>query len=133
MRFPPLSGWAQAERGVFKLFVRAQEPRAKAMVYTMCFRAQGREFCLHGQKHVLSRSVLHSWKDTTTLYCSLHQGSDEHAPVLGAGILHLTPLQFARQLASFRTVNVHSFSEKAKALASFGSFFARELIDSYLS
>lgn len=132
VHFLPLADQVQADQGIFKLFVRTQEPRSKKMVYTMCFEVHGEAFCLQGIKRVPHHSVVHSWKDTTTLYCQLHRGTDEHCPVIGAGVLHLTLVQFARQLISFRTMNGESLPEKVKALAGFGTFFARELIDSYL-
>jgi hypothetical protein len=130
--FAPLATEIAADTGQFKLFVRAREPRAKAMVYSMTFRANAHEYCLRGLKQVPHRSIFHSWKDTTTLFCRLHEGSNDSGPVVGAGILHLTPLEFARQLVSFRTVNAKSVSAKTRALAGFGAFFARELIDTYL-
>ena len=131
VHFPPLANRVQADQGSFKLFVRTQEPQAKAMVYVMHFESQGDVFCLQGVKHVY-RSLVHSWKDTTTLHCHLHRGQDEQGPVVGAGVLHLTGVQLARQLISFRTMNSESLSEKVKALAGFGAFFARQLIDSDL-
>jgi len=129
--FAPLVTRADAVQGEFKLFVRGQQGRNKAMLYGMSFQCQGRAFILRGIKHVPYRSVVHSWKDTTTLYCRLHEGHDESGAVIGAGTLHLKILQFARQLASFRTLNADSIFQKTTALAGFGKFFARELIDTY--
>jgi hypothetical protein len=127
------SSWAkkvEADQGAFSLFVRSTDT-AKSMIYSMGFRAQGKEFYLQGTKHVARRSLFHSWKDTTTLFCRLHEGSDDQGPIIGAGVLHLSCLQFVRQLSSFRTLNTVSFSERAKALGGFGTFFARELLDTY--
>lgn len=133
VHFAPAGDRVRADHGFFQLFVPTPDPRTKLMVYALCFQTQGIRYRLHGRKQVLHRSVLHSWKETTTLYCHLHQGQDERSPVVGAGVLHLTFAQFARQLLSFRTVNANSFSEKVRALTGFGNFFGRELIDSYLS
>jgi hypothetical protein len=129
--FAPLATNANTTQGEFKLFVPVQQPPGKEMVYRMCFRAEGKNFCLHGVKSVLRRSVIHSWKDTTTLFCRLHEGTAETETVVGAGTLHLSMLQFAKQLTSFRTLNAPSLAQKGRALAEFGNFFARELIDTY--
>jgi cholesterol oxidase len=101
------------------------------MVYRAIFEHAGAAYCLDGAKHVRRRSVLHSWTDTTTLHCRLHAGTDTSAPIVAAGILRLRALDFARQLFSFRTVKSPTFAAKAAALATFFTFFARELLDTY--
>ncbi len=129
--FPPLCTGTLAGAGEFRLFVRTPDPVCKAMVYILKFCHEGREYCLMGSKRVLKRSVVHSWQDTTTLFCQLHAGCDQSAPIIGAGVLHLKAAEFIRQLFSFRTLNATSIRVKAGALAGFGTFFGRELWDTY--
>jgi hypothetical protein len=130
--FEPLGHDLRTDSGVVKLFKRTDDPDLKLMVYRLTFREGSRDYCFEGTKHVRRRSVLHSWNDTTTLYCRLHAGRDTEGTVIGAGILHLAALDFARQLASFGTVNASTMTAKARALGGFGVFFARELVDTYL-
>jgi cholesterol oxidase len=128
---PPVGADASAASGAFRLFASSPDPDLKLMIYRVTFAANGTQYCLDGAKHVRRHSVLRAWRDTTTLSCRLHAGVDPAADVVGAGILRLSPLAFARQLASFRTPAAHGFGSVA-ALARFLAFFSTELIDSYV-
>lgn len=130
--FPPLGTGIPAMNGEFKLFVPTPDPACKAMMYSLGFRHHGRDYCLRGSKYVLKRSVVYSWRDTTTLFCRLHDGTTREAPVIGAGVLHLKAVEFVNQLMSFRTLNTASVREKVGVLARFSTFFARELWGTYL-
>jgi hypothetical protein len=122
----PACGW-------FKLFAPAGDPTLKLMIYRARFDHEGVPYTFHGVKEVGRRSVLRAWTETTTLNSRLHRGTDEQAPVCGAGTLRLTPGGFARQLLSFRPVDGTSASARVRAVSAFLLFFARELVDSYLS
>ena len=39
--------------------------------------------------------MLNVWPQTTTLYVTVYQGDSESGPVLGKGILHIEPADFA--------------------------------------
>jgi hypothetical protein len=118
--------------GSFQLFAPTGDPELKLMVYRAEFEHGGTRYRLEGAKHVRRRSIVHSWTDTTTLFCRLHQGVDDAAPVVAAGVLRIGALDFARQLASFRTVGAPTMAGKARALGTFLVFFSRELLDTYL-
>lgn len=130
--FPPIGDGLAAPGGCVKLFTPTTDPDLKLMVYRVTFRHAGRTYCLDGAKHVRRRWVWHAWTDTTTLFCRLHEGPDPSGPVIGAGILRLTPLAFLRQLTTFRTINAPSLGRRLGALARFFRFFAAETIDTYL-
>jgi hypothetical protein len=130
--FPALGVHDAPSHGVFQLFAPSSDPDLKLMVYRVTFRAEGREYCLDGSKHVRRRSVLHAWTDTTTLFCRLHEGADTTGPVTAAGVLRLAPLAFARQLASFRTPGARGASDALGALAAFFAFFSGQVVDAYL-
>jgi hypothetical protein len=51
--------------------------------------------------------------------------------VVGAGVLRLDAVAFAKVAASVRAVDASSPVEAAKLIAQFGGFFARELWKSY--
>ena len=42
------------------------------------------------------------WKDTCTLYITVHEGNDETSPVLGKGILVIKTADFAKQMTTMR-------------------------------
>lgn len=130
--FAPVGTDLHAASGFFKLFTPTDDPLLKLMQYRMTFRRGAEMYCLHGAKHVRKGSPLRGWRDTTTMPCRLHGGEDATGAAIGAGILRLGPVSFARQLASFRTVNATTAAARAGALAQFVRFFARELLESYL-
>jgi len=130
--FGPLGTDLRASSGFFQLFTATDDPALKLMQYRMTFCRGAETYCLDGAKHVRRGSPLRGWSDTTTLSCRLHSGADESGPVVGAGILRLTPASFARQLISFRSVNGGTTGTQVGALVAFFNFFARELLDSYL-
>jgi hypothetical protein len=130
--FPPIGAEQAPCDGVFKLFTPSGDPAMKLMVYRATFRVGDVEYCLDGAKHVRRRSVMRAWSDTTTLHCRLHEGADATGRVIAAGVLHLGPLAFARQLGSFRTPNATGLSGRVRALAGFLSFFSGEVIDTYV-
>jgi hypothetical protein len=122
----PISG------GSFQLFAPTGDPALKVMVYRAEFEHAGARYRLEGAKHVRRRSIVHSWTDTTTLFCRLHRGLDAAAPVVAAGVLRIGALDFARQLISFRTIGAPTMAGKARALATFFAFFSAELLDTYV-
>ncbi len=130
--FPPVGAEEAAAEGVFMLFTPTADPDLKQMIYRATFRVNGVDYCLDGAKHVRRRSVVRAWPDTTTLSCRLHEGVDATGRVVAAGVLHLGPLAFARQLASFRTPGAAGPLHAVKTLAAFLAFFSSEIVDSYL-
>jgi hypothetical protein len=129
--FSPIGADATPALGLFRLFAPSTDSDLKLMIYRVTFEARGSQYCLDGAKHVRRRSVLRAWGDTTTLSCRLHEGPDTTAAVAGAGILRLTPMAFARQLASFRTPGAHGVGS-VMVVARFLAFFSGELLDSYV-
>jgi hypothetical protein len=130
--FPAIGAREVALSGAFNLFMPSSDRDLKLMSYRATFRVAGAEYCLDGAKQVRRHSVLRAWTDTTTLYCRLHEGADTSGRVTAAGVLRLRPLAFARQLTSFRTPSASGVTDTVRALSGFFSFFAGEVIDSYL-
>jgi hypothetical protein len=130
--FAPLGTDLPVRNGVFQLFTRVGASSLKQMVYRATFEHGGDAYTLHGAKHVGRQGMVHSWKETTTLYCTLHAGGDRSGRVVGAGVLRLTPAAFTTQLLSFGTVNGGGAIDRAGALSRFFLFFATELIDTYV-
>jgi cholesterol oxidase len=130
--FGPLGGDLPVRSGAFQLFTRNSGSASKLMVYRAIVERGADAYCLDGAKHVGKRGIVHSWQETTTLHCRLHAGRTPSGPVVGAGILRLSPAAFASQLLSFGTVDGRGVMDRASALARFFLFFSRELIDSYV-
>jgi cholesterol oxidase len=135
-----LGGRRPVERGVFNLFVDAGavngEP-ARHMLYRLWFTdAVGHPLTLTGFKdirHPVGALSQFSdvWGETTTLYTTILAGhveaADDHAAaVIGAGIIHILPFDFARQLTTFRVKGV-ALSGRWKAFQAFGALFMGQL------
>jgi cholesterol oxidase len=128
-----LGGRLPVERGWFNLFVPAAEQGTREMRYRLWIRdISGAPVTMYGYKVVRDDAGLDVWRDTSTLYITLmkfHIPQGRDGEVIGAGVLRILPLDFARQLTTFKA----SGEGKLGSLASFGKFFMRSLRDIYLT
>jgi hypothetical protein len=120
-----------ASRGVFNLFNPGGKGKEglKHFIYEGAFEHNGKPYYLAGHKDVREGGDL--WKDTTTLYTRLHEGSDARGKVVGAGVLTLGADDL---MALLRTVEVHNASSEGERLAvliRFFRLFLGNLWDSY--
>jgi cholesterol oxidase len=124
---------------VFNLFVDQDSPAHKRMFYRLEF-ADGEQhpLTMTGYKEVLHDRPLDEWSDTTTLFTrvlsgDVAEGTDADADagagaeVVAGGILHIHPLDFARQMTTFRVVP----ADRVDALGRFGLLFAGDLWSVY--
>lgn len=131
-----LGGRLPVERGAFNLFVADDEPGRKRMLYRLFFRdGAGHPLTLAGFKVVRERSGGHVWRDTSTLYVRVLRGHVEEGDEPGAenvasGILRLNPLDFARQLATFRAGECGPVGQVA-AIGRFDALFVGQLWQIY--
>jgi hypothetical protein len=127
-----LGGRLPVEKGVFNLFVDDEDPEIKRMLYRLFFRdGAGRPLTLSGHKVIRDDPGADVWPDTTTLYTRVLQGHVEApdeaaAQVVASGIVHISPLDFLKQLTTFRA-DGPSLVSRAAALGRFGSLFAGQL------
>jgi cholesterol oxidase len=121
------------EGGVFNLFVvDPTNVQTRNMIYRMKMRSEeGKVYYFHGYKIVRPNSVLDIWHDTSTLYITVYAGADESAPVLGTGILHILPTDFAKQMTTMKVTNAPNTEERLRGLVRFGEFFAGVLFQTY--
>jgi len=121
------------EDGAFNLFVAdPTNVETRNMIYRMTVRSEeGNAYYFHGYKIVRPNSILDIWHDTSTLYITLYNGADETAPVLGTGILHIQPVDFARQLTTMKVTNAPNEAERLQGMVRFGEFFAGILYQTY--
>lgn len=133
---PLIGGRQPVLKGSFNLFAGSGDENRKTMRYRLFFTdASGRELTLSGTKQIQDNTGLDVWSDTTTLYTNLFAGYVEAADettalLLGSGILHILPADFARQLTTFRA-DAPTLGERLAALERFGRFFLGELWETY--
>jgi cholesterol oxidase len=119
--------------GRFNLFVdQDTDIHSHHMRYRMRLTASdGRVFYLDGHKTIRDGSLLQVWPATTTLFISVHAGDDNAAPLVGHGVLHIKPTDFARQLTTMHVRNAPNTTAGARALGEFGKLFAGRLWEHY--
>jgi cholesterol oxidase len=119
--------------GVFNLFVdNPEQVETRNMRYRMTMTAEGgNSYYFEGFKAIRDDSVLNIWRDTTTLFITIREGVDPGGPVLGKGILKISPGDFATQLTTVNIPGASGFAERLKGAAQFGGFFAGTLYDTY--
>jgi cholesterol oxidase len=128
-----LGGKLPVSEGVFNLFVAEDSPAEKRMLYRLKFTDhENHPVTMTGHKEIHHGHGLDVWTETTTLFTRLLAGhvepdADATAQSLASGILHIHPLDFARQMTTFRVDPAH----RLDALARFGELFAGELWSVY--
>ena len=131
VRSDVLGGTLPVTEGIFNLFV-TEAPHARRMLYRLHFPdSVGRPLTLSGFKDIKPGAVNEVWPETSTLYTTILRGSvedgqDAQAPLVGRGILHILPLDFAHQLTTFRVSGGNAVDD-VRALARFGDLFAGQL------
>ena len=137
IRCEQLGGQRPVETGIFNLFVNAEQPHRKLMLYRLFFNDdKGQPLTLYGFKDVNDDPGVDSiWKDTSTLYTRVFRGhvqaeGDAAAEIVAAGIINIHELDFLKQLTTFR-VKGPSLAAKAEAVGLFGKLFLGSLWDVY--
>jgi cholesterol oxidase len=126
-----LGGRLPVVDGLFNLFV-TEGPHARRMLYRLNFEDRdGHPLTLSGFKEIHGGGLNDVWPETSTLYTRILQGyvdeeAEKTAAVVGSGVLHILPRDFARQLTTFR-VRGGSLPGRLRALAEFGRLFAGQL------
>jgi cholesterol oxidase len=120
-------------QGVFNLFtVDANNVDTHNMRYRMKMVAEdGHIYYFDGFKQTHPDSVFQSWPATSTLYITIYDGESATSPVLGKGILHIAPEDFARQMTTMKIINAGSLTERLEAGVRFAKFFMGPLFDTY--
>ncbi len=132
-----LGGELPVVRGWANLFVDAGED-TREMRYRLWFHdASGTPLTMYGFKVVRDDPGFDVWTDTSTLYITLMKGhvapgvagaDDGSGEVVGAGMLRILPLDFARQLTTFKGAGQGGLG----SIARFGAFFTKSVKDAYL-
>ena len=120
--------------GTFNLFVVYPEtPDTRRMNYKMQLTDyNGKQYWFSGYKVVKdSPDLLEIWPATSTLYVTIFDGQDDSGPIVGKGIMHIQPSDFAKQMTTVKVLNASGLEEKIKAEARFGKYFAGVLYETY--
>ncbi len=129
--FAPLGMGLSSSSGVFNIFSRSEDPKTKFMVYEMGFVQNGKDYYFAGKKEVRDDPGFDLWKDTTSLYSTLHEGKDAKGKIIGAGVLTLSVPELLKLVSTVRPVGAESAIEGAGAIAKFGTFFLGQLWERY--
>lgn len=130
--FAPWGEAISAQSGVFGLFSPSGDAALTYMVYELGFRHGGRDYYLAGKKHVRLGGPWRLWKETTTLYTQLHEGTDATGEVVGSGVLRLGVPELARLLGTVHASNGATPKARRGAVWRFFRFFVAELARTYL-
>ncbi len=122
----------RVEGGRFNLLVRDEEhAAARQMLYSMPLVADdGRRFFFEGYKQIIDDDGLDLWKDTTTLYVTVHEG-DREGPVTAKGIVTIHLADFAKQITTMKGIGGDGRLDQLGALAKFGRMFAGSLNETF--
>jgi predicted acylesterase/phospholipase RssA len=118
-------------QGSFNIFHSQDDASTRRMTYGLRFAHGGREYHLEGTRAIPEVHGARLWKDTTRLYCQLHEGPDARGPVVGAGVLTLGVGQLLRLISSMHPARRGDAG--LTALARFGRFFLGPLWTRYAS
>jgi cholesterol oxidase len=118
--------------GHFNLFYSVDDAQAqKHMRYRLTFESEdGRTFHLDGFKRLGGRHAAHIWRDTTTLYVTIHEGTSTQNRKIAQGILYITAPAFTTELLKMKATDARGRAS-LRAMASYGWLFASGLWEMY--
>jgi len=122
-----------ATEGVFNLFVvYPEKPGTRHMNYNMKLSTEeGKTFWFSAFKEVHDDpDMFEIWPDTSTLYVTVTE-NDPKGKVVGKGVLHIKPADFAKQMTTMAVTGAKDNKERLEGLARFGGYFAGSLWETY--
>jgi len=120
--------------GDFNLFVLEQDQqKTRQMRYHLHMTSEaGQSYYFEGFKQIHDDLGFDLWADTTTLYITVYAGDSSNSPILGKGILKIQPVDFIKQMTTFKVTNASSSAERLQAIDRFSRFFAGTLSEIYI-
>lgn len=121
-------------QGHFNLFVRDPDnAKTRRMRYAMRLTSrEGKVFSFEGFKLVHDdRGLFDPWTDTTTLFVTVWDGTQEDGTIVGRGILRILTRDFMRQMTTMEVTGAATRRARLAAQARFGRYFAGSLFDVY--
>jgi cholesterol oxidase len=119
--------------GTFRLFVSDDSADdIQHMEYRLPVVAEdGRRWLITGNKTISERSILHAWRDTTTLEVRLYEGADEHGPFVGSGTMRLNASDFAHQLRTIKATG-GTKEQRREGIHHYVELFGSDIFEHYL-
>ncbi len=120
--------------GQFNLFQKmADDPQKLRMKYRMQLTgSDGRSYFFDGYKRVENDRGFDLWGDTSTLYITVYEGTDESGAVVGKGMLKIAPSDFATQMTTMKAVDTTGKLESLMAIKNFSVVFSENVINTYI-
>jgi len=137
--FDALGGTFPMEDGFFKLFSVDPGTGIRQMIYAFRFTAKtGKKYYLRGEKWLKDDPGFDLVEDITTLFTTLHDGPDEHAPLYGSGQLFFALNDAPALINSMEVTGVkwwefYKWHKKAQGKIAFLDFAWGEIRKTYLS
>lgn len=137
--FDPLGGTFPMEDGVFQLFSVDPGTGIRQMIYAFRFTARnGKKYYLRGQKWLKDDPGFDLVEDITTLFTTVYDGPDEHAPLYGSGQLYFAlndapALINSMEVTGIKWWEVWKLGKKAQGKIAFMDFAWGEIRKTYLS
>ncbi len=134
MNAPSLSSFPMtALQGEFNLFIENPDDEArKKMAYRIQLRSkEGQDYFFEGFKDIYNDRRLDVWKDTTTLFITVYEGTSKAGKVMGKGKLVIRIADFMRQIKTMKAIHAPNKREGLRAVKTFGKFFAGNVLDTY--
>ena len=119
--------------GEFHLFIKdPSQVNTRLMIYKMVAKAvDGKSYRIDGFKTIHDDKHFEIWPDTSTLFTTVVDLNGSTEKVIGKGILHILPADFAVQMTTMKVTNAANPAEALTGLVKFGLFFAGALYDTY--
>lgn len=122
-----------ATEGKFNLF--APDPNrveTREMRYAMTLTSvDGQQYCFEGFKRIHDDRGVDVWADTTTLYVTVYEGTDNTGRVAARGVLYIAPSDLVQQLRTMSATHADETGESLAALAKFSTFFAGSVFETF--
>ena len=117
--------------GVFRLFSPSADPNMTEMVYELAYKRDGSPYYFRGHKHVRTGWLWRAWRETTTLYVTLHQ-TDASGPTIAAGVLRLNVFDLLSLLGTLHATGCERAIQRWRVVKRFAFFFSSELWRTYV-
>jgi cholesterol oxidase len=136
LRCMTLGGDLPVEMGVFNLFMDEADLERKRLLYRLFLRgAAGESLTMTGFKEVKDDPGFDVWRDNTTLFTRILRGhisaaEETQAEALASGIIHVHPLDFLKQMTTFKADGPTALT-RASAFTEFGKLFLGKVWDVY--
>jgi hypothetical protein len=128
---PRLGGIRPATHSNFQLFAPTDDPNLTHMTYELGVLLDGKPYWFSGRKHVRRSAPWNMWRETTTLYVTLHEGIDRSGNIVAAGVLRLGIIDFLGLMTTLTPRDCIGLSAKFGAILRFVDFFGGALLRTY--